>query len=64
MKMIYVTYICCECGADDTDKFFSHERSHLAVNCFKCHSGQGMSPEQMLAAGKGMHPQASRRRAS
>ena len=61
MKMTYVKYICVECGAEDMDKFFAHERPHLAVNCFKCHSGQGLQPDQMLAANKGMHPQQSRR---
>ena len=62
VKMTYVTYTCQECGAVDSDKFFPHEAPHLAVNCFKCHSGQGLTPEQMLNAGKGMHMQNTGRR--
>lgn len=63
MKMTYVTYICKQCGESDTDKFFSHERPHLAISCFKCHAGQGLQPSDMLSSGKGMFPEKSQRRA-
>lgn len=64
MKMTYVTYVCNQCGAKDTDKFFPNEQPHLAVACWKCHSGQGHHSGDMLASGKGMFPEVSRRAAA
>lgn len=61
MKMTYVTYICKQCGEQDTDKFFANENPHIAINCAKCHAGQGLTVEQMLTSGKGAFPEKSRR---
>jgi len=56
MKMTYVKYECAQCGAQDTDKLFPHERAQPAVSCFKCHAGMGKSLEQMGIEQIGMFP--------
>jgi hypothetical protein len=61
IKMIYVKYICNQCKAEDTDKFFPDEQPHMALSCYKCHAGQGLDIGNMMAQGKGMFPEKSRR---
>jgi hypothetical protein len=52
----YVKYVCSSCGAEDTDKLFSHELQAPVINCWKCHAGFQKEVGQMLRSNTGMFP--------
>lgn len=43
-----------KCGAEDVGKFYPSEPIPVIVNCWQCHAGLNMSPDQMMAARQGM----------
>ena len=56
-EMRYVKYVCQECGAEDTDKYFPNEAIMPYVICWSCHSGTGKNLDQMHNSGFGMKAQ-------
>ena len=48
----------CACGAHDTYRYPVRLSSGIphVINCWKCHAGMGLSPEDMLSKGEGMSP--------
>ena len=59
-EMKEVTYECPKCHAKDTPRFMQHETPFLAINCWKCHNGQGMDVGAMVQQNRGMFPIDSR----
>jgi len=54
--VIPVKYKCLDCKEEDTLKLYPMESVPLAINCFKCHKGQGQMVDKMLANKVGMRP--------
>jgi len=53
-----VEFICSnpKCREEDAQKLFPHEMPAIAIHCWHCKAGRGMSPQEMRAKGIGMFP--------
>lgn len=56
LGIIYVKYVCVQCGAEDTDKLLPHTQPASVINCWKCKAGLNMAPAEMFATNVGMFP--------
>lgn len=55
-ELRYIPYVCAQCGAEDTGKYYAEEQTAPAFNCHRCHAGSGLDVGSMLQSRQGMFP--------